>query len=188
MITIRHERLADVAAREQLLDICFGEKRGEKTSERLREDRLPARELSFSAVERGLLVGTVRLWDISAGPGRSALLLGPLAVSAGRRNRRIGTALMLRAIRDARRLAHRAVILVGDAPYYGRFGFTAAKTSKLWLPGPYEADRLLGRELVPGALDDANGLISATGRLAPKPDLATLAASFDQAHAMPRAA
>jgi predicted N-acetyltransferase YhbS len=188
MITIRHERLADVAAREQLLDLCFGQQRSEKTSERLREERLPAQGLSFAAVERGRLVGTVRLWHISAGPSRSALLLGPLAVSAGRRNRGIGTALMLRAIEDARRLAHRAVILVGDAPYYGRFGFTAAKTGKLWLPGPYEADRLLGLELEPGALDGAHGLIGATGRRVPKPDLAALAAQFNEPTIMPRAA
>jgi hypothetical protein len=62
------------------------------------------------------------------------------------------------------------------------------KTGRLWLPGPYEANRLLGLELAPGALDGAHGLISATGRLAPKPDLAALAAPFNQPNAMPRAA
>ena len=56
----------------------------------------------------------------------------------------------------------RAVLLVGDASYYGRFGFSAEKTGALWLPGPYEQHRLLGRELKPGALDGARGLISAT--------------------------
>jgi len=154
----------------------------------LREGRLPADGLSLVAAERGRLIGTVRLWHVAAGPERPALLLGPLAVSPQRRNRGIGSALMRRALQEMRRLGHRAVILVGDAPYYSRFGFTAAKTKKLWLPGPFEADRLLGLELAPGALDGAHGLIGPTGRLAPKPDLAALAARFNEAGVMPRAA
>jgi predicted N-acetyltransferase YhbS len=59
------------------------------------------------------------------------------------------------------------VLLVGDAPYYGRFGFSAEKTGALWLPGPFARHRLLGCELLPGALDGARGLIAATGRPAP---------------------
>jgi predicted N-acetyltransferase YhbS len=70
------------------------------------------------------------------------------------------------------------VLLVGDAPYYGRFGFSAARTGGLWMPGPYERDRLLARELVPGALDGACGLINATGERTLVPDLATLIAGL----------
>ena len=97
----------------------------------------PADGLSFVAVEDGRVIGTVRLWPVTAGAGRPALLLGPLAVDPDCRNRGIGAALMRRALRDARR-GHKAVLLVGDAPYYGRFGFSAEKTGSLWLPGPYE--------------------------------------------------
>jgi len=68
------------------------------------------------------------------------------------------------------------VLLVGDAPYYGRFGFSAEKTGALWLPGPYEKSRLLGCEIVAGALDGARGLISPTGVRALIPDLAALVA------------
>ena len=68
---------------------------------------------------------------------------------------------MRRALREARRLGHGAVILVGDAPYYSRFGFSAAKTAGLRLPGPFERHRLLALELVPGALDGAGGLVRA---------------------------
>jgi predicted N-acetyltransferase YhbS len=176
MITIRHERSGDIAAREELLDAAFGVQRCEKTAERLREDRLPADGLSFVAIRAGDVVGTVRLWHVAAGPERPGLLLGPLAVDASCRRRGIGSALMRRALGEARRLGHRAVLLVGDAPYYGRFGFSAAKTGTLWMPGPYERHRLLARELTPGALDGASGLIGATGEFAPKPDLATLVA------------
>ena len=177
MVTIREEKFADVAAREALLDEAYGAARFAKTSQRLREGRLPADGLSLVATDRGRIVGTVRLWNVAAGPGRAALLLGPLAVHPACRNRGIGTALMRRAIARARLAGHRAVILVGDAPYYGRFGFSAAPTAELWMPGRFDRDRLLALELRPGALAGARGMIGATGKIEPKPDLNILIAA-----------
>jgi predicted N-acetyltransferase YhbS len=172
MITIRKETVRDTDAREALLDLSFGDTRFQKASERLREGRLPAPGLALVASDRGRVVGTARLWNVSAGRSRPALLLGPLAVHPDYRCRGLGGALMERALDDAKRLGHRAVLLVGDAPYYGRFGFSAGLTSGLWLPGRYDASRFLALELQPAALAGARGLVSPTGRLAPKPDLA----------------
>ncbi|MPZ56551.1 MAG: GNAT family N-acetyltransferase [Rhizobiales bacterium] len=172
MVSIRHEKTADIAAREALLDDTFGAGRAAKTAERLREGRLPADGLSFTAADSGRMVGTVRLWHVAPGCRQPALLLGPLAVAASHRGRGIGAALMRRALSEARRLSHGAVLLVGDAPYYGRFGFSAEKTGALWLPGPYEHQRLLGCELNSGALDGAHGLVSGTGAVAPGPAIA----------------
>jgi predicted N-acetyltransferase YhbS len=90
------------------------------------------------------------------------------------RNRGIGGALMRRAIGIAGRRGHDALLLVGDAAYYQRFGFSAAKTGALWLPGPCERPRLLGYELKAGSLDGARGLISATGRSVRKPTIRSL--------------
>jgi len=177
MVTIREEKIADVAAREALLDEAYGAARFTKSSERLREGREPAKRLALVAVERGRIVGTVRLWHVTAGPGRAALLLGPLAVHPDHRNRGIGTTLMRRAIARARLAGHGAVLLVGDAPYYGRFGFSVEQTADLWMPGSFERDRLLGLELKPAALSGACGMIGATGQLAPKPDLNALIAA-----------
>jgi predicted N-acetyltransferase YhbS len=176
MVTIREEKFADVAVREALLDEAYGAVRFTKTSERLREGRLPADGLSLVATDHGRIVGTVRLWNIAAGPGRPAVLLGPLAVHPRYRNRGIGTTLMRRAIARARLAGHGAILLVGDAPYYGRFGFSAAAAGDLWMPGRFERDRLLALALKPGTLEGARGLIGATGRFAPAPDLAVLVA------------
>ena len=178
MVTIRHERSIDTPARERLLDAALGPARFAKPSERVREGRFAADGLSFIAIENGRLVGTVRLWNVNAGLGRPALLLGPLAVAKKARNRGIGTMLMQRALREARHRKHGAVLLVGDAPYYRRFGFSAEKSGALRLPGPYEPDRLLGLELKHGALDGARGLIRASGERVPKglPDFLTGAA------------
>src|SRR6187399_2870531 len=159
---IRAERASDVAAREALLDACFGDNRHTRTCQRLRDGRAPAEGLSLSAVAQGRLVGTVRLWHVSAG-GQPALMLGPLAVEASSRQYGVGAALMDHALAAATARGHRAVILLGDAPYYARFGFSAAKTGELTLPGAFERDRLLGLELSEGALDGAWGMIAATG-------------------------
>ncbi len=188
-MTIRHERLSDVEAREALLDEAFGEARARKASERLREDRLPADGLAFVAVEGRRVTGTARLWNIACGNGAAALLLGPVAVAADRQGVGIGAALVRRAIACARKRGYGAVVLVGDAPYYGRFGFSAEKTGALWMPGPFERHRLLALELKPGALDGARGMIAATGRNAlmePQPDLAALVAQDRRAARRPR--
>jgi predicted N-acetyltransferase YhbS len=164
---IRSERASDVAAREALLDACFGLNRHARTCQRLRDGRAPAEGLALSVVRQGRLVGTVRLWHVSAG-GRPALMLGPLAVDPSCRKFGVGAALMNHALAAADARGHGAVILLGDAAYYGRFGFSPAKTAGLSLPGPFERDRLLGLELRDGALDGASGMIAATGAMAPE--------------------
>ena len=159
---IRAERASDVVAREALLDACFGENRHLRTCQRLRDGRVPAEGLAFSVVTEGRLVGTLRLWHVSAG-GCPALVLGPLAVDSLSRKLGVGTALMDHALAAAKARGHRAVILLGDAPYYARFGFSAQKTGELSLPGPFERERLLALELRRGALAEASGLLRPTG-------------------------
>lgn len=165
------EQPADALAREALLDRAMGRNRKKKSSERLRRGRRPSEGLAFAARDgTGRMVGTVRLWDVSAGEGGpAALLLGPLAVEPALKGAGVGSALMRHAIEEARRLGHRAILLVGDAPYYARFGFAAEKTASLAMPGPYEPERLLALELAEGALDGARGTLKATGRRTKKP-------------------
>ncbi|MFY9958666.1 GNAT family N-acetyltransferase [Bradyrhizobium sp.] len=181
---IRSEQASDVVAREALLDACFSANRRQRTCQRLRDGRAPAEGLALSAVAQGRLVGTVRLWHVSAG-GTRALMLGPLAVDETCRKLGVGAALITRALAAAKARGHRAVILLGDAAYYARFGFSTAKTGELSLPGPFERDRLLGLELSDGALDGAWGMIVPTGASLPK--IATTRAK-KALRAVPRAA
>ncbi|GAB4364032.1 MAG: N-acetyltransferase [Kiloniellaceae bacterium] len=166
MLTIDEEVPGEAGAREVLLDRAMGPERFAKTSQRLRDGRLP--ELALVAREGGVLLGTVRLWAVSAGarsgtPGGSLLLLGPLAVAPERQGEGIGARLMRSALNRAAAAGHGGVILVGDAPYYRRFGFAAALTEGLEMPGPVERHRFLGHELRPGALAEARGLVRAAG-------------------------
>jgi len=104
------------------------------------------------------VIGTVRLWNIAAGPGRPALLLGPAGRCTRFPSMRHRGDLMRHAIERARRRGHRAVLLVGDAPYYGRFGFTAQRHRRAPAARTLCARTvLLARELVPDALAGARG-------------------------------
>ncbi|WP_353644803.1 N-acetyltransferase [Mesorhizobium sp. WSM2239] len=160
------ESAADIPAREALLDRAMGPKRRKKSSEKLRRGRRPSEGLALVARDAaGTVVGTVRLWDVALGEGgEAALLLGPLAVCPSQKSAGIGSALMRHAVAEARRLGHGIILLVGDEPYYGRFGFSAGKTGRLAMPGPYEQHRFLALELREGALDGAAGTLRAAGR------------------------
>lgn len=161
---LANEQASDIDARDALLNRAMGPRWKAKSSEKLRRGRMPAPGLAFVAKdEDGAVIGTVRLWNVAAG-GRPALLLGPLAVDPDVKSSGIGSALMRHAIAEAKLLGHCAIILVGDPAYYARFGFSAAATGELAMPGPYERHRLLALELDNGALDGAAGTLVASGR------------------------
>jgi len=171
MIDIVEEVPVHTGARERLLDLCFGEARFTKTSERLREGRLPV--FAFVALdESGKLVGTVRLWSVADRSGFQSLLLGPLAVDPDCRGLKVGDRLMRHALNQAAVHGHGSVILVGDLPYYARFGFAAGLLDTVAMPGPVEYGRFLGVEFAPGHLAGLDGLLSASGLMDPAVSLA----------------
>ncbi|SMF06609.1 Predicted N-acetyltransferase YhbS [Xaviernesmea oryzae] len=168
--TIDAETPADVVARENLLDRVMGPDRRKKSSEKIRRGRVPAEGLALVARDaHGHVVGTVRLWSVEAGiapDGQAieALLLGPLAVDGAHEGKGIGGALMRAAIAEAHKRDHGAILLVGDAAYYERFGFFADKARHLVMPGPFERARFLALELKAGWLEGAAGMIVPSGR------------------------
>lgn len=175
--TIDMENAGDVVARENLLDRAMGPNRRRKSSETLRRGRVPAEGLALVARDPdGHVIGTVRLWNVEAGVTRDgaavdALLLGPLAVDGAHEGKGIGAALMRAAIGEAKTRGHGAILLVGDAPYYERFGFFAEKARHLVMPGPFERNRFLALELKDGWLNDAAGMLVANGRKLAMPKL-----------------
>jgi predicted N-acetyltransferase YhbS len=173
--TIAEETPADIVARENLLDRAMGADRRKKSSEKLRRDRVPADGLALVARDvQGHVIGTVRLWNVEAGvtpKGQpvDALLLGPLAVDGAHEGKGIGAALMRAAIAEAHARGHGAILLVGDAPYYERFGFFAEKAQHLVMPGPFARERFLALELKAGWLEGAAGMLTASGRKLSRP-------------------
>jgi predicted N-acetyltransferase YhbS len=153
------EQPQHAGAIEHILDISFGPERFAKTVYKLREDVAPVDSLSLVALEDGAVQGTIRYWPILLGGSIPSLLLGPVAVLPLLRSQGLGAVLINESLSMAKAQGHQSVLLVGDAPYYTRFGFTRDLTLNLTLPGPVELDRFLGLELVPGALAEASGMV-----------------------------
>ena len=156
-LSILPERREDEAAILRLHERAFGPGRFARTAFRLREGAAATPELCFTALVGTLLVGSIRLSPLTVG-AEPALLLGPLAVDPAFEGRGIGAALMETSLERARRDGHRLVILVGDEPYYARFGFRRAPAG-LDLPAPVDPARLLVAELSEGAIATAKGRV-----------------------------
>jgi predicted N-acetyltransferase YhbS len=156
--SVRREAEGDAQRIAFLTEAGFGPGRYAKSAYRLREGVQAAADLSFVAVEDGILRGSVRFWPVKVGDS-DALLLGPLAVERAQRGRGIGISLMQAGIAAARDAGWRAILLVGDEPYYSRVGFVKLKPGSLHFPGPVDHNRLLGLALAEGALDSLSGAI-----------------------------
>jgi predicted N-acetyltransferase YhbS len=166
VLSIRPEVPADQAAVERLSARAFGPGRYARTAYRLREGVAHDTRLSFTALVGTLIVGSVRMTPVRAGAspdGGVALsyMLGPVTVEPAFEGRGIGGGLIRAAIGAAREQGCRLVLLVGDEPYYRRFGFMMVKPGLLSLPGPVDPRRFLVLELEEGALMAAAGAISA---------------------------
>lgn len=143
---------------EALYDLAFGPGREGLSSYRLREGVAPVAELCRVARDdEGVIGGAIRYWPVRVG-GRPALLLGPVAVHPTHQGEGIGAALIADSLAAARALGWERVILVGDVPYYGRFGF--ARLEAVEMPPPTNPERVLGLALVAGAWAGVEGRVT----------------------------
>lgn len=148
----------DPAAVEALLDRAFGADRHGRTAYRLRAGCAAISALSRAVLDDGALVATIQCWPVAlAGDDgrRTALtLVGPVAVAPERQQGGLGRALMSGMLDTVAPDA--PLMLIGDPEYYARFfGFSADRTARWRLPGPFEPRRLLAR----GAVPDTAGLV-----------------------------
>ncbi|MGH1569981.1 GNAT family N-acetyltransferase [Methylobacterium sp. P31] len=159
-LVIRPERPEDAPAIERLQARAFGPGRFARTAYRLREGAAERRDLGVTASVGSFLVGSVRMGPVRTGT-TPFVMLGPLAVDPSFEGRGIGSSLTRAAIEAARQAGEGLVILVGDAPYYARFGFVPVAPGRLSLPGPVDPARLLWLELEAGFRDRVAGLVEA---------------------------
>ena len=155
---IRLEAPQDAERVEALNAEGFGPGRFAKSAYRLREGVHPVAALSFVAVENEVLRGSVRFWPVRVG-GHEELLLGPLAVQSDQRGRGIGIALMQAGIEAAQKGPWRAILLVGDEPYYTKVGFSRLPPGRVKFPGPVDQNRILGLSLKAGELLTVSGQV-----------------------------
>jgi predicted N-acetyltransferase YhbS len=157
------ERPEDGPEVEWLMDLAFAPGRAALSSYRLRQGVDPVAKLcTLVRDEYDALAGCIRYCPVRIGDsGQPALLLGPVAVHPTRQGEGIGALLIGETLVMARDLGWSRVLLVGDLPYYSRFGFGGEPTRRLEFPAPHNPDRLLGRALVAGAFDDCSGTVRA---------------------------
>ncbi|MEG6510218.1 N-acetyltransferase [Methyloligella sp. 2.7D] len=156
---IRSERAADTPALAKLSETAFGPGRFTRTAYRIREGVAPVAALSLTGWIDGALMAGIRFTPVTVGGKNRSLLLGPLVVDPAFANQGFGKALVGEGLAKAKQAGYRLVLLVGDLPYYGRFGFVAVPVGKITLPGPVDPNRLLACELEPGSLAAAQGLV-----------------------------
>lgn len=155
---LEQETKADLWEVEGLYDLCFAPGRTALSSYRLRDGVPTIAELCLVLRDaEGVLAAAIRFWPALVG-GRDILLLGPIAVHPTRQGEGLGALLMTESLARAEGAGFTRVLLVGDAPYYHRFGF--AKLQEVVMPPPTNPDRVLGLELVDGAWDGVTGEVT----------------------------
>ncbi|MEO9818933.1 MAG: N-acetyltransferase [Paracoccaceae bacterium] len=165
MYELRSEKPSDWWEVEALYDLCFAPGREALSSYRLRDGVSPVQQLCLVARDvDGILGGAIRFWPVNVGPVKvgpvKALLLGPVAVHPTRQGEGLGGFLIEGSLDIAQDLGWERVILVGDAPYYGRFGFH--RLHDVTMPPPTNPDRVLGRALRPNAWGNVHGKVVST--------------------------
>ncbi len=155
MIELKPETPEDWWEVEALYDLCFAPGREALSSYRLRDDIPPVPGLSRVARDAdGILAGAIRFWPVRVG-AHAALLLGPVAVHPTHQGEGLGGALIRDSLAAAAESGWHRVMLVGDAPYYGRFGF--ARLSGVEMPPPTNPERVLGLALSENGWRDVAG-------------------------------
>ena len=158
MLVLRPEEKDDWWEVEALYDLCFAPGREALSSYRLRDGIEPVKGLSLVARDTdGILGGAIRFWPVLIG-GHKALLLGPVAVHPTRQGEGLGGSLIRDSLYRAEQSGWERVMLVGDAPYYGRFGFV--RLDGVEMPPPTNPDRVLGHALVPDAWVNIRGKVT----------------------------
>ena len=161
MFRITPENPEDLDEVEYLYDLAFAPGRTALSSYRLRDGVEPIAELSLVARDKyDILAGAIRFWPVLIGQaGDPALLLGPVAIHPTRQGEGLGSLLISESLERARICGWTRVILIGDEPYYRRYGFNRDFAKGLRFPPPTNPDRLLAKELIEGAFESVSGMI-----------------------------
>ncbi len=160
-IAIRPAVPDDIASISKLHARVFGPGRFARSAYRVREGKGHISRFCLVACVGDEIVASIRTTEIAIGGTKGALLLGPVAVDDSHRSNGLGRRLIHAALEAARAAGARLIVLVGDEPYYGRFGFRAVPFGQIVFPGPVDPRRILACELEAHALASFRGLVTA---------------------------
>ena len=153
------QKYSDKDEVEALLDASFGENRYKKAAYNLRNGVVAINELSFIIRKDNNLIATLRFWPVIV-QNHNLLLLGPIAVLPSLQGKGYGITMMEYGLKQAKKLGHKRVVLVGDESYYSRLGFSRKCAESIIMPGQNDESRLLALELVAGSFSGIKGILS----------------------------
>jgi predicted N-acetyltransferase YhbS len=159
-VTTRSLAADDAALVSALHARVFGPGRFARTAYRVREGTPLIGRFCRGAFLGERLIAALRLTEVTIGGEPGALLLGPLAVDPDFAGEGWGRKLVSESVGHARADGVPLIVLVGDEPYYARFGFKRVVPGSIGLPGPVDPSRLLAAELTPGAAARFGGLLA----------------------------
>lgn len=155
----------DLSAISALQARVFGPGRFARSAYRVREGHGLLSRFCRVADRNGRLIASLRITEAAIGGTRGAALLGPVSVDPDFRGQGFGSQIIGETLADMTAAGISLVVLVGDEPYYGRFGFHPVPRGQIVFPGPVNPQRILAAELSPGTLANFHGLLTA----APEP-------------------
>ena len=158
-VVVRPVLAADLPRIKAMHDRAFGPGRYVRAAHRVREGLPDFSDVCLLAERDGQLIAAIRFTPITIGGVPDALMLGPLAVEPAFAGQGVGRQLVAIGVERARELGYRLIVLVGDEPYYGKFGFKPVPLQQIRMPGPVNTARLLANELEPGCLPGFRGLV-----------------------------
>jgi predicted N-acetyltransferase YhbS len=139
----------------------FGPGRFARSAYRIREGAPLLSRFCIASFVDGKLIAAIRFTEVTIGGREGALLLGPLAVEPGLAGQGYGKRLIADGLEQAKAAGIDVAVLVGDEPYYGRFGFRVVPPGRVTLPGPVDPARILAAEFKAGALARFRGMVAA---------------------------
>jgi predicted N-acetyltransferase YhbS len=160
-LTIRKALPEDIAEISKLHARIFGPGRFVRSAYRVREGKGHLSRFCLVACLGKEIIASIRTTEIAIGGAKGSVLLGPVAVDADHRSLGLGSKLIIAALEATRAAGAKLVVLVGDHPYYGRFGFRPVPPGQIVFPGPVNPFRILARELETDALSGYRGLVAA---------------------------
>lgn len=161
-VITRAAQKSDTKAISELHSKIFGPGRFARSAYRVREGARSKGDISDFCRIACLgpkIIASITFTEIKIGGIDGALLLGPVAVDPDYRGMGIGSDLINQGLNAARTSGRSIVLLVGDEPYYGRFGFKNIEAGRIIFPGPVNPKRLLGLSLKDEALEKAQGIV-----------------------------
>jgi putative acetyltransferase len=157
-VAVRGETPADWEAVREVNRQAFGQDDEARLVDALRAGGYT--RLSLVAEESGRVVGHILFSElpiITQTGTLHALALAPVAVIPNRQRQGIGSQLIREGLRACAGAGYPAVVVVGHADYYPRFGFSARLAERL--QAPFSGPSFMALELAPGALAGVAGQV-----------------------------